>query len=210
MSCTQAWKYSEFGKPEGWAGKCIDGQSQSPIDLVTETAHRFVVEPLEFFNYKSLNGTITNNGHSVAIHFDEDHCDSGVTAGLLKGMYILHELHFHWSSEHTVNGKRFPLELHMVHYNQRYGDLKHAAQQHDGLAVVGILFEKRCDFHKSVMFTFGAHASMLLGAMQLPQEFNVIFGAYASILLGAMQLPQEFNVIFGAHASILLGAMRFP
>ncbi|XP_046667044.1 carbonic anhydrase 2-like [Homalodisca vitripennis] len=175
--CTQAWKYSEFGKPEGWAGKCIDGQSQSPIDLVTETAHRFVVEPLEFFNYKSLNGTITNNGHSVAIHFDEDHCDSGVTAGLLKGMYILHELHFHWSSEHTVNGKRFPLELHMVHYNQRYGDLKHAAQQHDGLAVVGILFEESengTEVLEPLLRVVRAVSGKVQAKERLPPNFNPI------------------------------------
>jgi len=100
------------------------------------------VEPLEFFNFKRLNGTLTNNGHSIAIHFDEDHCDSGVTAGMLRGMYILHELHFHWESEHTINGIRFPLELHMVHINSKYHDMKHALTHPDGLAVIGILFHE--------------------------------------------------------------------
>lgn len=42
----------------------------------------------------------------VAIHFDEDNCDSGVTGGNLRSMYILHEMHFHWESEHTVDGRR--------------------------------------------------------------------------------------------------------
>ncbi|XP_054289545.1 carbonic anhydrase-like [Macrosteles quadrilineatus] len=141
---SHAWKYSPTDKPEGWPGLCIDGTRQSPIDLVAETAGRFVVEPLEFFNFKSLNGTLENNGHSIAIHFDEDHCDSGVTGGMLRGLYVLHEMHFHWDSEHTVNGDRFPLELHLVHYNSKYSSFSEAIHHHpqDALAVVGVLFEE--------------------------------------------------------------------
>lgn len=54
-----------------------------------------------WFLSTNLNGPV-----SVAIHFDEDHCDSGVTAGMLRSIYILQELHFHWDSEHTVDGRR--------------------------------------------------------------------------------------------------------
>jgi len=44
-------------------------------------------------------------------------------------------------SEHTINGHRYAAELHMVHFNQKYGSMEVAQQQLDGLAVVAVLFE---------------------------------------------------------------------
>ena len=46
----------------------------------------------------------------------------------LKNKYNFAQLHLHWGntsvagSEHTVAGARFPLELHLVHYNARSAD----------------------------------------------------------------------------------------
>lgn len=42
---------------------------------------------------------------------------SSVSGGLLIGTYIAYEVHFHWGmndivgSEHTFNGKRYPMEV---------------------------------------------------------------------------------------------------
>jgi len=73
--------------------------------------------------------------------------------------YCFNSLHFHWGktdddgSEHTINGKAYPLELHLVHYSCDYHDageaLKdyasgQAASKYDDdnvLAVIGIMFE---------------------------------------------------------------------
>jgi len=60
---------------------------------------------------------------------------------------VFQQLHFHWGSddsigsEHTVNGKSYPGELHLVHYNSKYGDYKSALKHSDGLAVLGVLFQ---------------------------------------------------------------------
>lgn len=48
------------------------------------------------------------------------------------------QLHFHAPSEHTVDGFRFPLEVHFVH--QRWG-----SSGTDDLAVIGILFNYSSD-----------------------------------------------------------------
>ena len=46
----------------------------------------------------------------------------------MKNKYNFAQLHLHWGntsvagSEHTVAGARFPLELHLVHYNARSAD----------------------------------------------------------------------------------------
>ena len=45
----------------------------------------------------------------------------------MPGRYQFAGLHFHWGSEsnegseHTVEGKAYPLELHLVHFNSEYG-----------------------------------------------------------------------------------------
>ncbi|KAF6076760.1 carbonic anhydrase 7 [Phyllostomus discolor] len=45
-------------------------------------------------------------------------------------------------SEHTVDGKSFPCELHLVHWNARkYSTFGEAASAPDGLAVVGVFLE---------------------------------------------------------------------
>ena len=35
-------------------------------------------------------------------------------------------------SEHTLNGHRFASEIHMVHYNKKYGTLANAVLKADG------------------------------------------------------------------------------
>lgn len=71
----------------------------------------------------------------------------GITGGGLPDYFIFDSLHFHWGkdnswgSEHTIGGRRYPLEMHLVHYNSKYGTKEHAAINPDGLAVVGILFQ---------------------------------------------------------------------
>ncbi|XP_051057778.1 carbonic anhydrase 7 [Phodopus roborovskii] len=74
--------------------------------------------------------------------------DKMVTGGPLEGPYRLKQLHFHWGkkhdvgSEHTVDGKSFPSELHLVHWNaKKYSTFGEAAAAPDGLAVVGVFLE---------------------------------------------------------------------
>ncbi|KAF4528484.1 hypothetical protein B566_EDAN013031, partial [Ephemera danica] len=69
-----------------------------------------------------------------------------LSGGPLQGGYTFLQMHFHWGadntrgSEHTIDGKSFPLELHVVHYKTEYGTPTNALTKPDGLAVVGYLF----------------------------------------------------------------------
>ena len=53
-------------------------------------------------------------------------------------------MHFHWGaddsvgSEHTVDGKSYAGEMHLVHYNSKYGNYSNALNHADGLAVLGV------------------------------------------------------------------------
>lgn len=60
--------------------------------------------------------------------------------GGLPAKYVLDQMHFHWGSEHTVDGRRYPLELHMVHHDTRFDTLNDALAAKTGVAVVGVLF----------------------------------------------------------------------
>ncbi|CAH2283576.1 carbonic anhydrase 12 isoform X2 [Pelobates cultripes] len=61
------------------------------------------------------------------------------------------QLHLHWGSsshpfgsEHQIDSKAFPAEMHIVHYNSdKYADINEAKNKPDGLAVLGIFMEVR-------------------------------------------------------------------
>ncbi|KAL9694619.1 hypothetical protein quinque_013904 [Culex quinquefasciatus] len=126
--------------PEHWGGQCDTGRRQSPIDLTHKAAVRGDFSPFLFSNYMNpiRNAQLANTGHSVQI----DNSDPSVTlyGGGLPGKFVLDQMHFHWGSEHTVNGVRYGLELHMVHHDARYKTLAEAAAVKNAVAVLGVLF----------------------------------------------------------------------
>jgi len=123
------WEYTGDTGPAHWGelsenwSTCSTGQSQSPIDIA-------FTEPVEgdgiAFNYKVSGLSVVNNGHTIQQNFD---AGSSMQSGGNK--YDLEQFHFHSPSEHTFNGKHFPLEVHLVH-----------ADKKGNLAVVGIMFEE--------------------------------------------------------------------
>lgn len=80
--------------------------------------------------------------------------------GNLPSTYILEQMHFHWDAEHTIDGVRDPLELHIVHYNEEFGNFSNAAEHENGIVVIGVLFKVKnivqCNnhLHVSVFFFF--------------------------------------------------------
>lgn len=70
-----------------------------------------------------------------------------LTGGLLGDFYEAMAVHFHWGSsqrkgsEHLLNGRRYDLEMHIVHRNTNYQSDEEARNQTDGLAVLAVLFK---------------------------------------------------------------------
>ncbi len=54
-------------------------------------------------------------------------------------------MHFHWGShdsvgsEHMIDGVRFPMEMHLVHYKRSYGSFDEAVDKPDGIMVLATL-----------------------------------------------------------------------
>nr|KYP50036.1 hypothetical protein KK1_028191 [Cajanus cajan] len=105
---------------------CKNGSMQSPIDLLNERVEILSHLGRLQINYQPSNGTIKNRGHDIKLEWV-----SG--AGYLQineTKYVLKQCHWHSPSEHTIDGKRFDLELHMVHETPS-----------GQTAVIGILFK---------------------------------------------------------------------
>jgi carbonic anhydrase len=114
--CTRGELTSEFAA-------CKTGHRQSPVDIVGAQSADL---PTIQFEYKTSALHIVNNGHTIEIDYAPG---SFIRVGGMR--YELKQFHFHHPSEETTKGKRFPMELHLVH------------SAADGrLAVVSVLLEE--------------------------------------------------------------------
>ena len=98
---------------------------QSPIDIVTHDAiDAKAAEPQALvFTHTHAPMEAIDNGHAVEV-------ETHATEATIRGRHFaLAQFHFHAASEHTIDGKHYPLEGHYVFKAQ------------DGrLAVVGVMY----------------------------------------------------------------------
>lgn len=70
-----------------------------------------------------------------------------LSGGPLSGKYEFSQLHFHWGdndnigSERAINGKKYPIELHLVFFKKEYGNIASALNHPDGICALSCLFE---------------------------------------------------------------------
>ncbi|XP_078517648.1 receptor-type tyrosine-protein phosphatase gamma isoform X6 [Lissotriton helveticus] len=121
------WAYSGLYGPENWVLSSADcgGIHQSPIDITDQNAQigdEYQELQLDGFDTESSNKTwMKNTGKTVAILLKDEYFISG--AGL-PGRFKAEKVEFHWGhsnassgSEHSINGKRFPVEMQIYFYN---------------------------------------------------------------------------------------------
>lgn len=145
-----SWGYGKNDGPTTWASNFPDarGPRQSPVDITpTAAAHdpALAGRPLAMSYQTEDSLELENPGLSFKANMAKEQVLSG---GPLEGKFKLVQFHFHWGqadsdgSEHTVNGKMYPAELHLVHYNaDKYADFGAAVTQPDGLAVLGVFLQ---------------------------------------------------------------------
>ncbi|XP_027066722.1 alpha carbonic anhydrase 4 [Coffea arabica] len=105
---------------------CDNGKLQSPIDLLDERVQIFPGLGKLKRGYKPAAAVLKNRGHDISVEWRGD-------AGKIVANgtdYKVLQCHWHSPSEHTLNGTRHNLELHIVHRSSS-----------GGIAVVGILYE---------------------------------------------------------------------
>uniref|UniRef100_A0A8D2JBV2 Carbonic anhydrase n=1 Tax=Varanus komodoensis TaxID=61221 RepID=A0A8D2JBV2_VARKO len=116
------------------------GSYQSPVDIIpTKAIYDPCLKPLSILYESCSSLDISNNGHSVMVDFKDVDDKTAVSGGPLEDSYSQDS-----GSEHTIDGKSFPCELHLVHWNaKKYMSFGEAMAAPDGLAVVGVFLEVR-------------------------------------------------------------------
>jgi len=149
------WSYEKGDKgPDNWGELSPDwaiastGIRQSPIDINSSTAvasSQLGKDPLGpiKFHYTGSILSLINNGHAIQVN-----CNSTASnyIQINDHKYELLQFHFHTPSEHKIDGKDYPMELHLVHqliensedkaYSEDEAELKPVQ-----LAVVGVMIE---------------------------------------------------------------------
>ncbi|OJG98145.1 hypothetical protein RV18_GL003462 [Enterococcus termitis] len=111
----------DYDAQEEW--EQVAGTMQSPIDIPSSAATEMTDKGDITIDYSSKITKAENNGHSIQL------TDSG-TAVINQRNFELTQFHFHAESEHTIDGKHYPMEAHFVN------------QAQDGrIAVIGVFFE---------------------------------------------------------------------
>ena len=130
------WGYSGDEAPAKWVSlspaysACGEGKSQSPINLVSgdfgsggsKLNFEYKSSSLKIAHHQHVDDII-DNGHTIQVTVEE-----GSTVMINDKTYHLKQFHFHTPSEHTVDGKHSPMEIHLVHQ-----------ADDESLAVIGVL-----------------------------------------------------------------------
>ncbi|XP_035770227.1 carbonic anhydrase-like [Neolamprologus brichardi] len=125
------------------------GSRQSPIDIVSASATpNNKLTEFTFVKYDDTSAmtSIENTGDTVKVTLNRGVRISG---GDLSEQYDTLQFHLHWGngssvpgSEHTVDGKRYPMELHIVNSKSSYsGNTSLAVKDSTGLAALGFFIE---------------------------------------------------------------------
>ena len=109
------WSYRGETGPQHWGdlkpeyALAKTGRQQSPIDIRPASAFPRDAAPIEV-TYEPTTMEVLNNGHTI-----EDDYHGGGSIRVDGHEYALAQFHVHTPSEHTVDGRHFPMEMHLVH-----------------------------------------------------------------------------------------------
>lgn len=111
-----SWSYQGETGPEHWAeiekNSDCDGKHQSPVNIINKDV---LIDPSTpklqvHFESSTIIENAINNGHSIQYNFKK-----GDFITVDDEKFELIQIHFHEPAEHTINGVRYPVEMHMVH-----------------------------------------------------------------------------------------------
>ncbi|XP_035259860.1 carbonic anhydrase-like isoform X3 [Anguilla anguilla] len=149
-----SWCYSDHCEysPADWhmlPGAECEGDRQSPINI--DTQHVTYDESLNNFTFTNFSDLhtmkyLTNTGHTVKCVLEENMVE--IEGGGLSHTYSTIQFHFHWGtiddhsngSEHTVDSKRYPMEMHIVSSRKEFS-VDDAVKDSEGLAVLAFFIE---------------------------------------------------------------------
>lgn len=125
------WSYEGKEGPAHWGElsdefkACKLGKSQSPLDIDTKLVKKSTAGQIKT-GYKASAAELVNNGHTIQVNLKD-----GGSANLGGTEYKILQFHFHTPSEEKIDGKAYPINVHLVHKSS------------DGkLGVIGVFFKE--------------------------------------------------------------------
>uniref|UniRef100_UPI0037E739BF carbonic anhydrase 15 n=1 Tax=Semicossyphus pulcher TaxID=241346 RepID=UPI0037E739BF len=122
-------------------------EHHSPINLDHHMTRNESLDSLHLEGFDVIqtgHWTLENDGHSVILQVGGG---MSVSGGGLSDVYHTIQLHFHWGgpatngSEHTVDGRRYPMEMHIVNMKSIHPNMTAALNDPTGLAVLGFFID---------------------------------------------------------------------
>jgi len=144
------WSYGTQSK---WPGMCASGMRQSPIDISfsdNTVVYDNALRPIGFRGFRANvpknTLTVSNNGKTLVAAVNPQ-SRIKVMGGFFPEAYTIAQINLHWGSnndegsDHTINGKKYPLEAHFVGY--RGSSLKAAvtSSEADALVELAVMFK---------------------------------------------------------------------
>ncbi|XP_061666535.1 uncharacterized protein LOC133495656 [Syngnathoides biaculeatus] len=165
--------------PSRWPdldGSFCGGQRQSPVDIQNRHVEKDdSLGSFSFVNFSSRHTfrAIVNNGHTAKLLLKDNEVE--LSGGGLNGTYSTIQFHFHWGdtehhpgSEHTIDGRRYPMEMHIVSMKKGLS-VAQAVEDSAGIAALGFFFDATED--EDLSNPWSALTSYLLN--QTDTEVNV-------------------------------------
>eukprot|EP01065_Artemidia_motanka_P041896 TRINITY_DN5506_c1_g1_i1.p1 TRINITY_DN5506_c1_g1~~TRINITY_DN5506_c1_g1_i1.p1 ORF type:complete len:342 (+),score=89.03 TRINITY_DN5506_c1_g1_i1:66-1028(+) len=199
-SSTPSQQGTEFSylTPHEWYAQSSDwaecgNQLQSPIELSAETADAAPAAYLKLWLPRIPPSVLTvrNTGHSVSV----DMSSRGITlsSATFWSQFTLQEMHYHTPSEHVIDGRRRPLERHLVFAPSDESLLLAAGRARTPKVVIGVLYdvaEGEGDPMLQAMLDGGVTATLAKGSgvelpAMMPSAFDFVkdrFFSYAGSL----------------------------
>lgn len=115
------WTYEGHGGPAEWAkvssdfAACETGRDQSPVDIRNAVPARLGEVKVD---YRPQTLAVINNGHTIQVNLKP-----GNSIQFEGETFDLVQYHFHTPSEHAIEGKKAPMEVHLVHKAAASGKL---------------------------------------------------------------------------------------